>query len=462
MCRYTTASHNGEKIMVEIKNIKCYNMKYMAKSLQTWSKLDNSAKIYPMLVNKKNQNIFRLSVTLKEKVDSQILLDALNLTMGRFPVYKVRLMKGAFWYYFDDNHAKIKVYPLDAMSFKKITDKTCNGYCFRVSYFDKQIVCDFFHAICDATGAAEFLKSLVYTYLNLAGKQVYSDKKILTVGSPVLKEELEDSFLANYKKVPLKQLKVKDMQGKKAYHINGILFDNAGNGIIHMYADVKQVLDICHKKGCTMTEYLGALFMMSIYDSQIKGKIDNANDIQLFVPINLRKIFGSKTLRNFSLFSRIGCNPYKDMDMDNLINIMHENLKHDMDKEVLKDKISTTVWAEKFFLVRFIPLFLKRFFFNFSNYFFGKTKKTATLSNFGVLDIPDSMKEHIENVNFAISSNATTPLSLSIISCNGKLCITFTRRITDTEIEKTFADYLTKDSVDLTVTSNFWEVDNAL
>lgn len=434
----------------------------MAKSLQTWSRLDNSAKIYPMLVNKKSQNIFRLSVTLKEKVDENILLDALKMTLERFPVYKVRLMKGAFWYYLDDNHAKIKVYPMDALSFKKITDKSCGGYCFRVSYFDTQIACDFFHAICDATGAAEFVKSLVYTYLNLSGKEVYSDQKVLTVGSPVMREELEDSFLANYKKLPLKDLKVKDMQGKNAYHIKGILFDNVGNGIIHMYCDVKEVLDICHAKGCTMTEYLGALFMMAIYESQIKGKEENANNIQLFVPINLRKIFGSKTLRNFSLFSRIGCNPYEDMEMDKLIKIMHDNLKRDMDKDVLKDKISTTVWAEKFFLVRFVPLFVKRFFFNFSNYFFGKTKKTATLSNFGVLDIPDSMKKHVESVSFAISSNATTPLSLSIISCNGKLCITFTRRITDTQIEKNFASYLTKDGVNLTVTSNFWEVDNAL
>ena len=434
----------------------------MAKSLQTWSRLDNSAKIYPMLVNKKSQNIFRLSVTLKEKVDKNILLDALKMTIERFPVYKVRLMKGAFWYYLDDNHAKIKVYPMDALSFKKITDKSCGGYCFRVSYFDTQIACDFFHAICDATGAAEFVKSLVYTYLNLSGKEIFSDQKVLTVGSPVMREELEDSFLANYKKIPMKDLKVKDMQGKNAYHIKGILFDNVGNGIIHMYCDVKEVLDICHAKGCTMTEYLGALFMMAIYESQIKGKEENANNIQLFVPINLRKIFGSKTLRNFSLFSRIGCNPYEDMEMDKLIKIMHDNLKRDMDKDVLKDKISTTVWAEKFFLVRFVPLFVKRFFFNFSNYFFGKKKKTATLSNFGVLDIPDSMKKHVESVSFAISSNATTPLSLSIISCNGKLCITFTRRITDTQIEKNFASYLTKDGVNLTVTSNFWEVDNAL
>ena len=69
----------------------------MAKSLQTWSRLDNSAKIYPMLVNKKSQNIFRLSVTLKEKVDKNILLDALKMTLERFPVSKVRLLKGALW-----------------------------------------------------------------------------------------------------------------------------------------------------------------------------------------------------------------------------------------------------------------------------------------------------------------------------------------------------------------------------
>ena len=148
--------------------------------------------------------------------------------------------------------------------------------------------------------------------------------------------------------------------------------------------------------------------------------------------------------------------------MDKLIEIMHTNLKRDMDKDNLKDKISTTVWAEKFFLVRFIPLFLKRIFFNFSNMFWGKTKKTATLSNFGVLDLPDSMLDHVDSASFAITSNTTTPLSMSVISCGGKACITFTRRITDTDIERVFAKYLTEDGIDLQVTSNFWEVDNAL
>ena len=158
----------------------------------------------------------------------------------------------------------------------------------------------------------------------------------------------------------------------------------------------------------------------------------------------------------------MGADPYNDMDMDKLIQIMHENLKRDMDKDLLKDKISTTVWAEKFFLVRFIPLFLKKMFFSFSNTFFGKSKKTATLSNFGVLDIPQSMQQHIESASFSISSNATTPLSLSIISCSGKVCITFTRRITDTQIERLFAKRLTDDGIEVSVTSNFWEVDNAL
>ncbi|MDE6884584.1 MAG: hypothetical protein K2P32_02310, partial [Clostridia bacterium] len=62
----------------------------------------------------------------------------------------------------------------------------------------------------------------------------------------------------------------------------------------------------------------------------------------------------------------------------------------------------------------------------------------------------------------SISSNATTPLSLSIISCSGKVCITFTRRITDTQIERLFAKRLTEDGIEVSVTSNFWEVDNAL
>ena len=51
-----------------------------------WIKLDHSAYIYPATMNRRLSAMFRLSVTLNETVDPNVLQNALNETMRRFPL----------------------------------------------------------------------------------------------------------------------------------------------------------------------------------------------------------------------------------------------------------------------------------------------------------------------------------------------------------------------------------------
>ena len=227
-----------------------------------------------------------------------------------------------------------------------------------------------------------------------------------------------------------------------------------------MYAPAKQFVSVCREHNCTVTEMIGALFMLSVYETKIKPESLPPQDIQLFVPINLRKIFSSVTLRNFSLFSRIGVTATDDMTLQSLTSTIHECLKRDTQKEVLSDKISTTVYAEKFLPMRILPLFMKRLIFKISNLFFGKNKKTATFSSVGVVSLPESFRPYIKDMGFGITANNACPVTITAATTFDTMCINFTRTITDTEIEKRFARYLTDFGIDLKVTSNFWEVDD--
>ncbi|MGN0771973.1 MAG: hypothetical protein ACI4MI_05260 [Christensenellales bacterium] len=435
----------------------------MNKKISKWHRLDNSAKIYPMMEQRDKHNLFRITFVMKQNVAPDVLQKALELTLTRFPSFKVKLKKGFFWYYFDANDMPAKIYPLDPAPLKKVVAKKNNDYCFKISYYDKLITGDFFHALCDGVGASCFMKSLVYTYVNLLGYDVASDCKIMTIGSPVQAAELEDSFLANYKKVKIKDLNISSLKGKKhAYLIKGIMFEDNGTGIVHLYCPISDLLQKAKEKGCTATELLTSIFILSIYETQIKGKESSANNIQIFCPINLRKIFNSVTLRNFSLFSRISANPSTDMDLDTLINIVHQSLKADTDKELLSSKISTTVMGEKFFLMRIMPLFIKQLIFKISNLFIGKNKKTATFSNVGIMDLPEGLRQHVESTSISISVNQTTPVSLTAVTTFDTLCLTFTRCITETAIEQAFVRHLQQLGIDVSVNSNMWEVNYAL
>ncbi len=68
-----------------------------------WFKLDNAAKIFPGQNSAKWSNIFRLSVTLDEKIDPELLEKALEQTIVRFPFFDVRMRRGLFWYYLEKN-----------------------------------------------------------------------------------------------------------------------------------------------------------------------------------------------------------------------------------------------------------------------------------------------------------------------------------------------------------------------
>ena len=66
-----------------------------------WYKLDTAALIFPAIKQHNWNNIFRVSVSLKEDVDPSVLQTAVINLMPRFPSFYVRLRRGLFWNYLE-------------------------------------------------------------------------------------------------------------------------------------------------------------------------------------------------------------------------------------------------------------------------------------------------------------------------------------------------------------------------
>jgi len=71
---------------------------------ETWYPLDLSAIVYPTLQRKDFSSVYRLSVLLKEEIKPDILQKAVEMTLPRFPTYKVAMRKGLFWRFLEPNH----------------------------------------------------------------------------------------------------------------------------------------------------------------------------------------------------------------------------------------------------------------------------------------------------------------------------------------------------------------------
>jgi len=160
-----------------------------------WMPLDNAAKIYPAARRQNWSNVFRLSSTLTEDVDREVLQSALDVTGRRFPSIAVRLRRGVFWYYLQQLSKMPQIreescYPLTRMS--KAETRKC---AFRVIVYKRRIAIEIFHSLTDGTGAMIFLKSLVAEYLQQKyGVHVPPEKGLLGRVEEPSEREMEDSF----------------------------------------------------------------------------------------------------------------------------------------------------------------------------------------------------------------------------------------------------------------------------
>ena len=56
-----------------------------------WSRLDNTANLFPVIATERMTNVYRLSLTLDEEIDPELLQQALDKILPLFDSMNVRL-----------------------------------------------------------------------------------------------------------------------------------------------------------------------------------------------------------------------------------------------------------------------------------------------------------------------------------------------------------------------------------
>ncbi len=422
---------------------------------KNWYPLDNAAKIYPPCSNFRRPGNFSLMAVMKEEVNKEILTKAVNNILLRFPTFNVKLKKGVFWYYLEENNKPFIVQPEPPYFMKYIDGSDNNNYLFKVFYSGKKITMVIFHSLSDGAGGLTVFKTLLYEYLVLSGKQILSDDLIKTSYAPSSFEELSDDFLATYerKKLP----KAKD---KNAFATDGTPFAYDGVGIITGKMKVEELKRVAKEYDATITTFLSALYMQSVYNVLIKGKKVKNKNVTVLVPVNLRKWFPSDTVRNFAMFVRLKHDYEKPITLKECVDSCKKQMEEELTKDKLEAIMHSNVKSEKNWFLKVMPLFVKDFAMRIAYKFVGDNLHTSNLSNLGVVDLPESMKPYVEDIVFALNASFSGKTNVAVISYNGYINITSTRNFTETSIEKEFFRWLAKNGVNIEISSNFWEAKN--
>lgn len=414
-----------------------------------WYKLDNAAKIYPAISGPSRGSVFRVAVQLKCEVNPLILQEALAITLPRFPTLAVKMKKGLFWYYFETNPDIPEVTAEKAPPCRAIETDETNGFLFRVSYYKKRISLEMFHALTDGTGAFTFLKSLTFQYLTLSGFGLFSDGSILDYEVHPSVGEIEDSFEKYYDP----RIKSK-WNEEKAYHVCGTRMAPESIGIVHGIIPLKSFISLVKENNVTVTEYITALIIYSIYCTQLIGWVSHA-PVKISVPVNLRNFFPSQTLRNFSSYVNIGLSfTDKEYTFEQILNIISDKMKNEVQPEKLIEKISANVKAEKNIFMRLAPLVLKNVVLKTAFNAFGENLFTCTLSNLGVISIPDTMEEYIDRFEVILGPPVVNMINCTVCSFMNDMIVTFTKVMYETDIERFFFRFLSEKGLKITIETN--------
>lgn len=424
-------------------------------NLKNWYKLDNAAKLFPSVANRKNSSVFRISVVMQEEVDGSVLQKAVNHIYGRFPIFFTRMRRGVFWNYMDELEHNFKVVEESGFPCGTIDMKNNDGYMLKIFYYHKRISFEAFHSLTDGSGGIEFVKTLVYYYLCFMGKEIPPDNKLLLTEDGVSLYESEDSFTKYYKGFPDKTEKKKDDElSYEAYKITGTPFDLYGNNITTGIMSAHELNAVAKAQGTTITPYLAAVLIRSIHKSGIKR--GNKKPIVVAIPVNLRKFFPSKTLRNFFSVINLDYDLNRSMDLADVIDELTAQLKAKTEKQFLQKNISDNVRYEQN-VAKFVPLFIKRVFIRLGFDMLGERRKTITLTNVGNITIPTDMSPHVKYFEAIIYPTQKSPINCAVCSVDDKLAISFSRTIMEPDIIRCFFSFLANEAgVDVVLYSNNW------
>ena len=362
-------------------------------------------------------------------VDPAALYQALESVVPNYPNLNAKIVAGFFWHKYKQNDAPLVVKEDDRPPLTPFRKEDANGYPFRLAYKGDEIILEVFHAATDGDVAALFLSDLLTRYVEI--KEKVSVSQVVDRGLL-----LEDAFVQNARKKSLFDVSIRNYNGT-----GSIALGKRGNyrpypTLLSQKIPVAELKASAKSWGATITEYIAACYVTAISQDL---ELPLRKPINLFVPVNLRRFFPSKTLFNFVCFERITLSKGEtDLSFAHVLELVHKQFEEKITQENMQRRVDDVNLCFTLPIVKYFPLFIKKPCFKIVKKITDKVRQTAILSNLGSINLPESTAAHVAEIQLYLNIGKNAPLNCAVISFKGDCTINMTCGLKETEIPARF------------------------
>lgn len=261
-------------------------------------------------------------------------------------------------------------------------------------------------------------------------------------------EELTDSFQTCFD-----HKKKGENKAVRAYYYKCARLPGTALILTKGIVDADELNRCAAAKNATVTEFMTAALIWAINEDRVTLGKDLKKPVVISVPVNLRRLYPSKTLRNF--VSMMAIRHETERDFDAILDSVKKQFAEQNTTDFFDKLVGFNVNAQHNPVIKIMPLFIKNAALSFCSRNYGDKSRTLSFSNLGKVKAPESFREHIVRYEFSLGPMIREGIDIACAAFNGVCVMTFSKTTKDSAIERKFFGKLSESGVTVAVETNY-------
>ncbi len=379
-----------------------------------WFPLDHAATLYPGVISGATTGVYRVAANLETPPSPEAVKRAAERAAELCPFFRVRVRDGLFWHFLERTDASPAVREEDEAPCRPFRADRDGELLWRVLLRDGRVSLEMSHILADGHGALELLR-LILLFLHCENP---TEEQLAL---PPLSEAAADAYRARSRELASAGSAVRRLP--KAWRWPGGRLPRGMVRFTRIALDAGKFLAIAREKGVSLGEWTAALVLETLLKEQ-EALRERRRPVRLLVPVDIRGMLSSRTMRNAFLTVAVGIDPkLGPWSFDEILNEVHHTMRLRRARPHIAPVLTSSLKAQSNPFLRPIPSLFKDRILRLVHRNRASKRYTALLSNLGDVKWDFDGAEGIRDLEMVPNPNPVAGLQLGLVGWRGRLVL---------------------------------------